>query len=165
MSTQAIGAAAAGTAILGGGGATIAYAAGAFDGEKGSNIKTYANFLEYVQGDESGRVFLVEAEIKDKLDESGKEPDYKNLIKGNLTNMASLASGVDKPSDSDFTSTEETSKTKIVTFTNKWCEVRKSKSLSEEQGNKKLTKNEIEANSEWALFKIICTKEKAVTQI
>ncbi|GCE64076.1 hypothetical protein MHSWG343_10840 [Candidatus Mycoplasma haematohominis] len=157
MSTQAIGAAAAGTAVIGGGGATIAYAAGAFNGEKKTTPKIYENFLEYAKERGLGNVILSLAEIKTKLAEKTNSPTYKETIKDNLNNMTSTVTGVQKSVDGDFA--EDPNKDEEISqFTHKWCEVVSKKKKTGNGNDKSWLGAEIEQDSEFDPFQKICLK-------
>ncbi len=88
MSTQAIGAAVAGTVVIGGGGATIAYAAGAFDAK-------YSDFDDYINNGGKYRYIgssgtdrsLTEDKIKAHLKDASKGENYREALKGKIGNM------------------------------------------------------------------------------
>uniref|UniRef100_UPI001C0A737F hypothetical protein n=1 Tax=Candidatus Mycoplasma haematohominis TaxID=1494318 RepID=UPI001C0A737F len=89
MSTQAIGAAAAGTALLGGGGTLAAYAAGAFNPKdkdwQDATFKDYAAHLNLKYIGETGATapgtLPTKEKIKTKLDGDFEGTGYKKFLK------------------------------------------------------------------------------------
>ncbi|GCE63712.1 hypothetical protein [Candidatus Mycoplasma haematohominis] len=137
MSTQAIGAAAAGTAILGGGGATIAYAAGAFDPTtyfyKANEDSEFKNTKEYI-GDKPDQV-------KAWLIDNTKEKTYKGNLKTKLESGMDLRGIRDKPSTERInklstpnTLAQEEAKD-IYDYTKEWCEFKKGLAYDKEKNN------------------------------
>ncbi|WP_216083388.1 hypothetical protein [Candidatus Mycoplasma haematohominis] len=172
MSTQAIGAAAAGTAILGGGGATIAYAAGAFNGE----IK-YKNFDDYVS--RSGKYEYIgklggeteDGSIKKKVEvflknsDSSKKTAYKDKLKKNIKGInESDEANNPKPTDDEIDRTisgsdntnelEKTSK-----FVHNWCKKNKDLKPTQKEGQIDFKETEITSHDNWDRFKELCLTE------
>ncbi|WP_216083445.1 hypothetical protein [Candidatus Mycoplasma haematohominis] len=159
MSTQVLGAAAAGTAVIGGGGATIAYAAGAFDPkvkESKQEVSTYKTLAEkefetskeYVGGDESA--------IKTLLEKAG-DTSYKTTLKNTHW---------EKMEEKDILEDDKPTKTKDNEFDNNgkndeiskyvsaWCQAVSEKELSS------IPKNGETNNNRWEAFKFACFKQK-----
>ncbi|WP_216083446.1 hypothetical protein [Candidatus Mycoplasma haematohominis] len=163
MSTQAIGAAAAGTAVVGGGGALAAYAAGAFNGET-----KYESFDDYFQKTLSKtHKYVSETDyqpIETKIGESAGSNTYKTSLTTHWSKMGSN----DVPADGEPTQKPETidtswsNKTDVAKWTFKWCNSRKTKKPS---GDEKMwIREEIERNLEWQTFKSVCLEERPKQQ-
>ncbi|GCE63724.1 hypothetical protein [Candidatus Mycoplasma haematohominis] len=125
MSIQTIGAAVAGTAVVGGGGALAAYAAGAFE--------SYGDLYEWMVkknkwNDYKGKDIIA---IKKKIKESegvSQENSYKkslsenwDLIKADGNTDDTLKSEIDKAGKQDQDSNYE-KLNQIVNVVNVWCE-------------------------------------------
>ncbi|GCE64046.1 hypothetical protein MHSWG343_10540 [Candidatus Mycoplasma haematohominis] len=161
MSTQVIGAAVAGTAVVGGGGALAAYAAGAFDGEK--NTKTsvrYSNFLEYAKAKKLGNEIFSESDIGTKLSNKTETPIYKDTIKNSIEKMNSSVEGATKPEKGDFESAVTDKDDAIKKFTHKWCDAVSKKTKTGGSSNEGWTEDEITSDPEFTPFKEICLKPK-----
>ncbi|GCE63714.1 hypothetical protein [Candidatus Mycoplasma haematohominis] len=178
MSTQAIGAAAAGTAILGGGGATIAYAAGAFDGNKSSTPKTYVDFDDYVknggkykyigQGDNVVDADPTQEKIKGLLSGSEKET-YKENLKGqwegmNLGSEDNTSRPSKKELEDSIQAGKDTEKDKVSLFVNKWCIQNKKQKPTSTGAEKRFTEQEMENYSEWFKFEKACLETVSSNQ-
>ncbi|GCE63722.1 hypothetical protein [Candidatus Mycoplasma haematohominis] len=171
MSTQAIGAAAAGTAILGGGGTLAAYAAGAFEGE----VK-YADFDDYVkrggrykyigQGDDVTDNDPTEGKIREFLkgSDTSNKATYKGNLKSQLTkmNLNPEDSQTPRPSEQeidDSGNTEKDTETgKVAKFVSKWCIQNKNKKPTSDNGKTKFAEKEIKAHENWSKFEVACLK-------
>ncbi|WP_216083334.1 hypothetical protein [Candidatus Mycoplasma haematohominis] len=153
MSTQAIAGAAAGAALLGGGGTLAAYAAGAFEKEPVNTYKTQVladdtvKTKEYI-GDSTEK-------IKKHL-EGDKNPKYSDTLKGVWDDMADDAKKtMQKPSeekDNLFSESNLTSKKgEISNFVNKWCEATSRETLQEKPSNETSPEGK-----KWKAFKDAC---------
>ncbi|GCE63710.1 hypothetical protein [Candidatus Mycoplasma haematohominis] len=168
--SNSLAAAAAGTAILGGGGATIAYAAGAFDGNKSSTPKTYVDFDDYVknggkykyigQGNNVVDADPTQGKIKELLSDSKKET-YKENLKRQWEGM-NLGAGDStyKPSATELEDSieagKDTEKDKVSLFVNKWCIQNKKQKPTSTGAEKRFTEQEIKNYSEWSKFEKAC---------
>ncbi|GCE63702.1 hypothetical protein [Candidatus Mycoplasma haematohominis] len=160
MSTQALGAAAAGTAILGGGGATIAYAAGAFDpkaGEQKQEKSTYKTLAEtdpfifnkeYVGGDENAIKALLE-----KKDDTSYKTTLKSTHWEKMEEKDILLG--DKPTKTKASEFDNDSKNdEISKYVSVWCQAVSAKEL------KAIPESREEDHGKWEAFKFVCFKEK-----
>ncbi|GCE63715.1 hypothetical protein [Candidatus Mycoplasma haematohominis] len=153
MTPQAIGAGVVGTAVVGGGGALAAYAAGAF------GVK-YENFLDYAKkNDYSYLIGDAEEKLKQKITNSPdvSKEGYKKILKDNL----SLIDGSeDALVESDITdagdSTKDSNKSKLNKVVGKvkaWCEVKK---LESPRKDNEINWSEVEGNTDWQNFRSLC---------
>ncbi|GCE63729.1 hypothetical protein [Candidatus Mycoplasma haematohominis] len=176
MSTQAIGAAAAGTVVIGGGGATIAYAAGAFNGE----IK-YKNFGDYVR--RSGKYRYIgqgatvsendptAENIKKLLEKESREnkEDYRNKLKEQEPdmNLNPTDASTPKPSKEDINSAGQTEKTnetdKVSKFVSKWCIQNKTNKPTPSDGKEEFTEEKIKQHANWSKFEAVCLELVSTT--
>ncbi|GCE63739.1 hypothetical protein [Candidatus Mycoplasma haematohominis] len=167
MSTQTIAAAVAGTAVIGGGGATIAYAAGAFDAK-------YSDFDDYVKNGGKYRYIgssgtdrsLTEDKIKAHLKDTNKGDSYRTALTGKIDNMnLTGTSNPSKPNASEIgqagkeASGTTTNLDKVAKFVNQWCEVTKVKKPANAQAGDKFRVSDLEAVSEWNAFVSVCVEE------
>ncbi|WP_216083412.1 hypothetical protein [Candidatus Mycoplasma haematohominis] len=172
MSTQAIGAAAAGTAVLGGGGVTIAYAAGAFNGES-----KYVDFNDYVINGGEFQYFgstenetddnSISSKVKALLKDATKKTKYKEKLKNNIKGISvSGENSNTKPNDDEIDKSGEDSDSdssklnKTAKFVHDWC--KKNKITKPIAGNEKtkFTKQEIKEHKDWSKFEALCLEIK-----
>ncbi|GCE63732.1 hypothetical protein [Candidatus Mycoplasma haematohominis] len=150
-------AAAAGTAVLGGGGVTIAYVAGAFE------IR-YENFDSYVNNAlKDTHIYATLDDAKLKTKSSDTNTTYVKALK-KIVSTTGL-SGVDntlQESDVGNISTDSGKLTKITTKTKAWCTDRKSKKPKEK--DTWWTESAIKSDEDWATFQTVCLEEKPKQQ-
>ncbi|GCE63725.1 hypothetical protein MHSWG343_07250 [Candidatus Mycoplasma haematohominis] len=175
MSTQAIGAAAAGAAVIGGGGTLAAYAAGAFDAKwEGATFEEYAKSLgnlKYIG--ETGDSILVtppdKTKITTRMQDSGKGTEYKNSIKSNWNYMKKddVNSEQDKakrPEDQDlFPSGTWSKENEIADWISVWCGAIRNKKVKVKRtkDNKVEWRTEFfETNNSWKAFEAVCLEAK-----
>ncbi|GCE63703.1 hypothetical protein [Candidatus Mycoplasma haematohominis] len=173
MSTQALGAAAAGTAIVGGGGTLAAYAAGAF----GSSSELYywmksKNLLDkYIGGD------LTRIEEKIKNGGNSTNSGYKKNLNDNWDEMKKEdfpeGSRPERPDKNKIANAGQTSDTDsndlkdIANFVNKWCELRlgkgtvkfKENTNPKEYDEGKLTDPKDDVDKKWKAFREVCVAD------
>ncbi|WP_216083399.1 hypothetical protein [Candidatus Mycoplasma haematohominis] len=148
MSTQAIGVAVAGTAVIGGGGTLAAYAAGAFD----SKYESFEDYVDKALKDKSQYLgdLLNKDKVKAKLSESNNATYKKELEKVVVKGGDSSAI---KKTDIDTASNDDDKSTKIAAEAKSWCDDKKTKKPS----NKGTwTKATIEKDLDWAPFSAVC---------
>ncbi|GCE64048.1 hypothetical protein [Candidatus Mycoplasma haematohominis] len=157
MSTQAIGAAAAGTLVIGGGGTLAAYAAGAFNGES-----TYDSFQAYF-----------DAKLSETYTYTGNHSDLKNKMKVNLTGSdketykSELKKIISKEvvgesvldTDVDGAESDDTKLGKVYGKAKTWCEATKAVKLTPTQ-NKKWNEANVQSHEDWAPFMTVCLEKK-----
>ncbi|GCE63742.1 hypothetical protein MHSWG343_07420 [Candidatus Mycoplasma haematohominis] len=159
MTTQAIGAAAVGAAVIGGGGTLAAYAAGAF-----SEVK-YLDFNDYfvkVFGKEYQLISLDNhSAIEGKIKNATSGNLYKKLLGNHWDNMQEggfTVTGLStKPTKGDLEGTDK--ETEVAKWTKEWCKARKGKKSTAE--DKKWTKSIIDADKEWQAFFAVCLEKKS----
>ncbi|GCE63735.1 hypothetical protein MHSWG343_07350 [Candidatus Mycoplasma haematohominis] len=175
MSTQAVAGAAAGAALLGGGGTLAAYAAGAFNSKdkdwQDTTFKDYAAHLNFKYIGETGTTapgtLPTKEKIKTKIDGDSTGIGYKKSLKDNWENMK--VGDVDESSKSKrptgdvstlFPADNNLSeKEKISEWTEEWC-----KAIANKKVKAKLTKNNqtewntnlFEGDVSWKAFKEVC---------
>ncbi|GCE63731.1 hypothetical protein [Candidatus Mycoplasma haematohominis] len=170
MSTQAIGVAAVGTAVIGAGGSAIAYAAGAFNGEtKYRNFDDYVNRsgkYEYIgklgEDTESGSI---KEKVKSFLQDSSKKTAYKGKLKDSINEISE--SEVDssvKPTqdeiDKTIDSTDSTGALeKTSKFVHSWCKKNKDLKPTPKGGQVDFKEDEITSHASWNRFKVLCLNE------
>ncbi|WP_216083623.1 hypothetical protein [Candidatus Mycoplasma haematohominis] len=145
MSTQAIAGAAAGAALLGGGGTLAAYATGAFNKDDYFNkAKRELTDKEYIADQEDN--------MKKWLIQKDKGNDYKKNLKDNISNMTGVVGStapestkVDKL-QGDTPPTEQEAK-EIYDYTKAWCESKKNAVYNDADGQNK---------QEFERFKKVC---------
>ncbi|GCE63895.1 hypothetical protein [Candidatus Mycoplasma haematohominis] len=154
MSTQAVGAAAAGTVVIGGGGTLAAYAAGAFDkdnyltqAKKDSDIK---NKKEYIGKNKD--------EISKLLSSGTTDTTYQTALDGAWDNMDS--SGLPSITKPEKTSVKDNTKaSEVANYTNAWCEHISKKTLEKPPIDADADKNT------WDAFKAACFNTKKFTPV
>ncbi|WP_216083316.1 hypothetical protein [Candidatus Mycoplasma haematohominis] len=156
MSTQAIGAAVAGTSVVGGGGALAAYAAGAFTPTttKEETVKnTYLTLAKEEADIKNQKEYMgnSQTDIKSVLEGSEKDA-YKANLKAvwNDMNENEIKPVIEKPKDSDIEASGK--ENDISNYVNKWCEHIASKELGAKPQDTDQT---------WQAFKKACFKTKA----
>ncbi|GCE64074.1 hypothetical protein MHSWG343_10820 [Candidatus Mycoplasma haematohominis] len=151
MSPQAVGMAALGAAGTGAIGVGTAYATGLIGSKASDKEEEYDSFLDYLEKAlKDTSVYIDKSKITTKLEAE----DYKTALTNSWNSMNLTEATPDKPSVNEFTS----KKTETIEFTSKWCESKKVKKLTAEQENRKWTKATIEADTEWKIFKSVCTE-------
>ncbi|GCE63726.1 hypothetical protein MHSWG343_07260 [Candidatus Mycoplasma haematohominis] len=147
MSTQAIGAVAVGTAVVGGGGTLAAYAAGAFNGEA-----KYESFEDYVnKALKNKKQYSADSLTNEKIKQKLSTNTYKEELKKVVV----------KTEDSDPITAEDVGKnppddnklTKMVEKAKAWCTSKKPKKSID---GGKWTKVTIEKDADWAPFEAVC---------
>ncbi|GCE63717.1 hypothetical protein [Candidatus Mycoplasma haematohominis] len=180
MSTQAIGAAAAGTAVIGGGGTLVAYAAGAFDlKEKDWQQATFEEYaqslgLKYVgvTGNTSLGELPDKEKIKKKIEDNSKGAQYRAILKkhwGNMENKDVIEvnkptrpeeeEGVLFPSDS----TTRTKDSEVADWTKSWCKAAKdiSNKIKRAKGEGwEWNTDLLNKNNKWKAFEEVCFETK-----
>ncbi|GCE63633.1 hypothetical protein MHSWG343_06300 [Candidatus Mycoplasma haematohominis] len=156
MSTQAIGAAVAGTAVVGGGGALAAYAAGEFTPTKTKEETVKNTYLTLAKE---------ESDIKNQKEYMGdNQTDIKSILEGSekVTYQASLEEvwdnmnkegiepTINKPNKGEIKTAGK--ENDISNYVNKWCEHIASKELGAKPQDTDQT---------WQAFKKACFKTKA----
>ncbi|GCE63716.1 hypothetical protein [Candidatus Mycoplasma haematohominis] len=158
MSTQAIGAAAAGTAILGGGGVTIAYAAGAFDPkvkESKQVQSTYKTLAEEELKESKEYVGGNKEKIQTLLTTESKKTAYQAALKNvweKMRNTVTDTSVGTQPIEADISDGNKASS--VADYVNKWCQHVSNLSLSAVP----TTTPDLD---KWNAFKEVCFVEKA----
>ncbi|GCE63706.1 hypothetical protein [Candidatus Mycoplasma haematohominis] len=173
MSTQAIGSAIAGTAVVGGGGTLAAYAAGAFDPSKPTlkeaTFEDYAKHKSLKYLGETNKVPGIapdSAKIKSRLDDSTNGQVYRASFNKHWDNMkdadVTVTPKKTRPSDlktSLFPTSGSGSKDQEVSnWTADWCKsigVKKVLIKKVENG-KESWKDDLDEDSSWKAFKDIC---------
>ncbi|WP_216083385.1 hypothetical protein [Candidatus Mycoplasma haematohominis] len=162
MSTQAIGAAAAGTAIVGGGGATIAYAAGAFDPkvkESKQEVSTYKTSAEKELETDKEYVGESKDKIKALLPKDTQKTSYQTSLEGVWDKMKSSVkeqtSIGTQPQSSDISDSSKADS--VADYVNKWCLHVSNLSLS-------VVPTAAPDKDRWDAFKGACFGTKEVAQ-
>ncbi|GCE63719.1 hypothetical protein [Candidatus Mycoplasma haematohominis] len=162
MSTQAVGAAAAGTAVIGGGGTLAAYAAGAFDPkvkESKQVQNTYKTLAEEELNASKEYIGGSKEKITPLLSGNTVDETYRDTLSGVWSKMddTELKTKQNPVSRPDESYVKDTSKSDDVSdYANKWCE-----HISEKQ----LTKIPTDGSDKntWDAFKSACFNTKKIS--
>ncbi|GCE63734.1 hypothetical protein [Candidatus Mycoplasma haematohominis] len=159
MSTQAIGAAAAGTAVLGGGGVTIAYAAGAFSASKTQEEERDTYLTQAKKELQATKDYIGndKTRIQGLLSSTSDTPAYKTTLSGVWGNMSETElktkdSSLEKPADSEIQ--DSTKASSVADYVNKWCT-----HISNKQLDIVPTTSDANRNT-WDAFKAACFADK-----
>ncbi|GCE64075.1 hypothetical protein MHSWG343_10830 [Candidatus Mycoplasma haematohominis] len=163
MTPQVAVGAAAGTAVVGGGGALAAYAAGAFSNSKNANNekeKTYrsqaegelVSSKEYIAGDKNNIQNLLKTGATfDSVYQGELDKVWENM---NKEGLGTSGNTLTKPAKEDVKKSEKASE--VAEYTSKWCEHTSNLKLavipSQEGTAEKKT---------WDAFKAACFNKKA----
>ncbi|GCE63718.1 hypothetical protein [Candidatus Mycoplasma haematohominis] len=160
MSTQAIGAAAAGTAILGGGGATIAYAAGAFDPKVKDQQQTRHNYRTLAES-MVGKQYIGDKKTEIQTLWDNTTNNYKTTLKSAYWDNMVIEDVTDaqKPTKTDKGKFDDAAKKdEILTYVSVWCQAVAVKELNAIPEN--VTGGENKDHKRWEAFKFACFKAK-----
>ncbi|GCE63893.1 hypothetical protein [Candidatus Mycoplasma haematohominis] len=158
MSTQAIGAAAAGTAVIGGGGTLAAYAAGAFEREA-----TYDSFQAYFNAklSKTHKYIGNDSDLKGKI-KANLEGSNKDNYKKELEKIIQQEGGTDVQEASvDGAESNDSNLTKISKKTKLWCE--KTKDVKLTSNDKKWNEGNVKSHENWTPFQTVCLEQKKPT--
>ncbi|GCE63713.1 hypothetical protein [Candidatus Mycoplasma haematohominis] len=176
MTPQAIGAGVAGTAVVGGGGALAAYAAGAFNAKwQEASFEDYAKYknLKYL-GETANEMTIppVASKIKETLENTTNGKGYRAKFNSHWNNMreqdAKKEGNISRPIEDKeelFPVDKSGSKDQeVANWTAVWCKSvgKKKVPAKQTQEGKELWNPDLDKNPVWKAFKDICLEEKIV---